>query len=80
MEEEKHGAKVSSRSRKRPRADWNRLTLTSQGKEIWLNRYQGEIKCLLYARIEGLDVLISGSADRTIKLWEPKNTKSNPCF
>jgi len=28
---------------------------------------------LIYAKIEGLDVLISGSADRTIKLWEPKN-------
>ena len=25
-------------------------------------------------------MLISGSADRTIKLWEPKNTKSNKCF
>lgn len=35
---------------------------------------------MIYAKIEGLDVLISGSADRTIKLWEPKNTKSNPCF
>lgn len=41
---------------------------------------QGDVKCLLYCRIEGLDVLISASADRTIKLWEPKNTKSNPCF
>ena len=28
---------------------------------------------LIYAKIDGLDVLISGSADRTIKLWEPKN-------
>jgi hypothetical protein len=35
---------------------------------------------MLYVRLEGLDVLITGSADRTIKLWEPKNTKSNPCF
>ena len=35
---------------------------------------------MIYAKLEGLDVLISGSADRTIKLWEPKNTKSNPCF
>ena len=28
------------------------------------------MKCLLYAKLEGLDVLISGSADRTIKLWD----------
>lgn len=35
---------------------------------------------MIYVRLEGLDVLITGSADRTIKLWEPKNTKSNPCF
>jgi WD40 repeat protein len=38
------------------------------------------VKCMIYSKIEGLDVLITGSADRTIKLWEPKNTKSNPCF
>lgn len=25
-------------------------------------------------------MLISASADRTIKLWEPKNTKTNKCF
>lgn len=43
-------------------------------------KHKGEIKCLLYCRISGLDVLISGSADRTIKLWEPKNLKSDPCF
>jgi WD40 repeat protein len=35
--------------------------------------HKGDVKCLIYAKIEGLDVLISGSADRTIKLWEPKN-------
>lgn len=35
--------------------------------------HRGDIKCLIYAKIEGLDVLISGSADRNIKLWEPKN-------
>lgn len=35
---------------------------------------------MIYAKIEGMDLLITGSADRTIKLWEPKNTKSNPCF
>lgn len=35
--------------------------------------HKGDVKCLIYSKIEGLDVLISGSADRTIKLWEPKN-------
>ena len=35
--------------------------------------HKGDVKCLIYTKIEGLDVLISGSADRTIKLWEPKN-------
>ena len=25
-------------------------------------------------------MLISASADRTIKLWEPRNTKGNKCF
>ena len=25
-------------------------------------------------------MLISASADRTIKLWEPKNSKGNKCF
>lgn len=41
-------------------------------------KHKGEVRCLLYAKISGLDVLISGSADRTIKLWEPKNLKSDP--
>jgi len=27
-----------------------------------------------------LPVLITASADRTIKLWEVKNTKTDPCF
>ena len=27
-----------------------------------------------------LDVLITASADRTVKMWEPKNTKKDPCF
>lgn len=35
---------------------------------------------MLYRKISGLDVLITGAADRTIKLWEPKNLKSDPCF
>ena len=41
---------------------------------------QGEVRCLLYEVVEGMNILISGSADRTIKLWETKNPKSNPCF
>jgi hypothetical protein len=39
---------------------------------LLLNFTKEDVKCLIYAKIEGLDVLISGSADRTIKLWEPK--------
>lgn len=35
--------------------------------------HKGDIMSLIYAKIEGMDVLISGSADRSIKLWEPKN-------
>ena len=35
--------------------------------------HKGEIRKLIYTKIDGLDVLISASADRTIKLWEPKN-------
>ena len=37
---------------------------------------------MIYTRMnEGkLDVLITASADRTIKLWEPKNQKGDPCF
>ena len=43
-------------------------------------KHKGEIRWLIYTKISGLDVLISGSADRTIKLWEPKNLKTDPCF
>ena len=35
--------------------------------------HKGYIKCLIYSNIDCQYVLISGSADRTIKLWEPKN-------
>ena len=42
--------------------------------------HKGEIRKLICTTIDGLDVLISASADRTIKLWEPKNTKGNKCF
>lgn len=38
------------------------------------------VRKLIYTKIDGLDVLISASADRTIKLWEPKNNKTNKCF
>lgn len=44
------------------------------------NEKQGAVRKLIYTQIDGLSVLISASADRTIKLWEPKNTKSNKCF
>ena len=30
--------------------------------------HKGEVRKLIYTKIEGLDVLISGSADRTVKL------------
>lgn len=42
--------------------------------------HKGRISQLIFTEIDGREVLISGSADRTIKLWEPKNTKSNKCF
>ena len=44
--------------------------------------HKGEIRKIVYTKMnEGkLDVLITASADRTIKLWEPKNLKSDPCF
>jgi len=35
---------------------------------------------MIYEKIQDLEVLITGSSDRTIKLWEPKNYKGNPCF
>ena len=41
--------------------------------------HKGEVRRLIYTKIDGLDVLISASADRTIKLWEPKN-QGNKCF
>jgi WD40 repeat protein len=42
--------------------------------------HKGRITQLIYTEIDGREVLISGSADRTIKLWEPKNNKGNKCF
>lgn len=42
--------------------------------------HKGKITQLIATEIDGREVLISGSADRTIKLWEPKNTKQNKCF
>jgi WD40 repeat protein len=41
--------------------------------------HKGMVRKLIYTKIDGLDVLISASADRTIKLWEPKKQK-NKCF
>lgn len=43
-------------------------------------KHKGDVRCLIYTVIDGIDVLISGSADRTVKLWEPKNNKTNKCF
>lgn len=44
--------------------------------------HKGEIRKIVYTKMNDgkLDVLITASADRTIKLWEPKNLKSDPCF
>ncbi len=42
--------------------------------------HKGEVRRLIYTQIDGLDVLVSGSADRTVKLWEPKNAKADKCF
>ena len=46
------------------------------------NAHKGEIRKIIYAKVneDQLDVLITASADRTIKMWEPRNVKSNPCF
>mmetsp|Transcript_97639 Transcript_97639/g.134324 ORF Transcript_97639/g.134324 Transcript_97639/m.134324 type:complete len:169 (-) Transcript_97639:1723-2229(-) len=63
--------------------------LVSKGKEheqVELDSptpHKGDIRKLIYTKIDNLDVLISASADRTIKLWEPKtnnNGKGNKCF
>ena len=32
--------------------------------------HKGEIRCLLFERIFDLNLVISGSADRTIKIWD----------
>ena len=42
--------------------------------------HKGAVCKLIYTLIDGKDVLISASADRTIKLWEPKNNRGNYCF
>jgi WD40 repeat protein len=46
------------------------------------NSHKGEVRKMIYTPInEGqIDVLISASADRTVKLWDPKNVKGNSCF
>lgn len=47
---------------------------------VSVTAHKGKITQLIFTEIDGREVLISGSADRTIKLWEPKNQKSNKCF
>ena len=42
--------------------------------------WQGDVRRIIYTKIEELDVLITGSADRSIKLWEPKNPKTSDPF
>ena len=44
--------------------------------------HKGEIRKMVYTKMNDgkLDVLITASADRTVKLWEPKNQKADPCF
>jgi WD40 repeat protein len=42
--------------------------------------HKGMVRKMIYTQIDGLSVLITASADRTIKLWEPKNNKTNKCF
>ncbi len=46
------------------------------------DNHKGEIRKIIYTTMNDgtLDVLITASADRTIKMWEPKNTKKDPCF
>lgn len=60
--------------------------LVSKGKDPDLvlieskHAHHGQVNCLLYETIGEIPLLISGSADRTIKLWEPKHAKEqNPC-
>jgi WD40 repeat protein len=35
-----------------------------------LNGHKGEIRCLCYETIKGAKYLITGSTDRSIKIWE----------
>ena len=44
--------------------------------------HRGEIRKMICTKIneETLDVLFTASADRTIKMWDPKNTKGNCCI
>lgn len=61
-------------------------SLVDRGKEHEIvelecaQAHKGDVRCLIYTRIDELDVLITGSADRTIKLWEPKNLKTSSPF
>lgn len=44
--------------------------------------HRGEVRKMICTKIneESLDVLFTASADRTIKMWDPKNTKGNCCI
>ncbi len=64
----------------------SREYLVSKGKDPDLvllesrHAHHGQVNCLLYESIGDIDLLMTGSADRTIKLWEPKHAKEqNPC-
>ena len=63
----------------------NNRNLVESGKELERVElvsplaHKGEIKKLIHTRIKDIEVLISASADRTIKLWEPMKSKDK-CF
>lgn len=44
--------------------------------------HRGEVRKMICTKIneETLDVLFTASADRTVKMWDPKNTKGNSCI
>ena len=44
------------------------------------NEHKGTVTCMIFKRIREMDVLFTGSADRSIKLWEVQNSKNDPCF
>jgi len=46
------------------------------------NAHKGEIRKMICTPIneEALEVLFTASADRTVKMWDPKNVKGNACI